>query len=117
MKKYNEAILKDIKEIQKIFEEGLKIVNPETQEYYNIERMYNDGCTLRHCYNSYSDYKERAYEKYFNKCYKLGGLDFGIQSFNSMQFTLTFRFKYHYREYKMYITKTYNKIICLDWEE
>lgn len=116
MKKYNEAILKDIKEIQKIFEESLKVVNPETREYYYIKRMYNDGRTLRHCYNSYSYYKEKAYEKYFNKCYKLGGIDFGIQSFNSMTFTLTFIFKYNYKVYKMFITKTYNKIICLDCE-
>lgn len=118
MKKYNEAILKDIKEIEAIFEEGLTIINPNTREYNNIWSMYNDGCNLRDCYGSYSYEKEKVYDKYESKCYDvLNGYSFGIQSFNSMQFTLTFRFKYNYREYKMYITKCYNKIICIDWED
>ena len=118
MKKYNENILKEIENIKNIFNEGLTIINEDTKEYnyiYNVVQNNYDG--LESCYNSYSYYKEKAYNKYleiYRRCL-YNGYDwegFGVNSYNSNQFTLCMELKKDGVNYKIYITKCYNKIIA-----
>lgn len=117
MKKYNKEILKNIERIESIFNEYIKIINEDTQEYdlikNHISISFDD---LECCYNSYSRYKERAYNNYLSS-YRLlkqegfKGLGFGINSYNIMQFTLCMYLEKDNYIYKIYITKCYNKII------
>ena len=124
MKKYNEEILQTIEEIKDAFNEPLKIINKGTQEYnYIYDSVHNIYDGLGSCYGSYSYYKERAYEKYLDIYRKLiyykgfAWEGFGINSYNSNMFTLCMELRKNKINYKIYITKSYNRIIAYTDEE
>lgn len=117
--KYNMEILEGIRLIKELFDENFKIIQPDTQEYDNIlncvgARYHN----LNECYGSYSIYKEKAYEKYQEIYFRAVNYgfereNFGINSYNTNQFTLCMALSRHNIVYKIYITKCYNKLIAV----
>ena len=117
MKKYNEEILKEIETIKEVFEEPIKVINQDTKEYNLIKEWVNTKYRdLYCCYNRCSDYKQDVFKHYlsiysalYNKYECLG---FGVCSYNQMQFTLCMKLRKDHINYKIYITKCYNKIIA-----
>lgn len=98
--------MKDLKEFT--------MVKKGTRQYEHIKNdvfaCYSD---LWDCYNSYSHSKAKALIYCENLCNNYNGYANGIYSYNSMQFSYTFKFKLDGKEYKAYITKTYNYLIEL----
>lgn len=119
MKKYNETILKEIENIKEVFEEPIKIIN-EGCKLYDIIRYLPVKCrTLRHCYKSYSIFKEEVYNNYLNIYSKLfdsgfDGCGYGVYNYNKMLFTLVMLIKKNNVYYKIFITKSYNNIIAYE---
>lgn len=120
--KYNMQVLENIKKIEELMNEGVKIINEGTKEYnyirYNVSNSYD---SLEECYGHYSSFKDFIYNKYLEVYKRLlfeGGFKishYGINSYNIMQFTLSMCIYKDGYFYKLYITKAYNKIIV--WED